>query len=206
MPRILDLGCGVGDSWRKLGQEADDWQLVGVDIAPDRLRLASEKNGARGWSYVCARGENLPLATACFAGVMSWLSLPYMHIPKALAEIHRVLAPGGWFVATLHTPSFTWSEFRHAFPRLKPCLFRVFVLLNGMILHFAGNVISVGGKAESCQTESGMRTAMRRAGFTSITFHRSNEKLLVRAIRDDRAISQAPALQGVNSAGGYSAA
>ena len=204
MPRILDLGCGVGDSWRKSGHEADDWQLVGVDIAPDRLRFAREKYGARGWSYVCARGENLPLATGRFEGALCWLSLPYMHIPKALAEIHRVLAPGAWFIAALHTPSFTWSEFRNAFPRLKPCLFRVFVLLNGIILHFAGSVISVGGKAESCQTESGMRTAMRRAGFTSITFHRSNGKLLVRATRDDGAVSQVPALQGVNSAGEYS--
>jgi hypothetical protein len=61
-----------------------------------------------------------------------------MHIPQTLAELHRVLVPGGWLRATLHPPGFTWSEFRKSFPRPKQSLFRVFVLLNGAVLHFSG--------------------------------------------------------------------
>lgn len=38
-----------------------------------------------------------------------WLS-PYMHIPRMLAELHRVLVPGGWLRATLHAPRFTWGN------------------------------------------------------------------------------------------------
>ena len=90
MVRILDLGCGVGDSWRKAGQSAEDWELVGVDIAPDRLEVAREKYGTRGWRYVCGRGENIPLSTGSMDGALCWVSLPYMNIPQVLAEIHRV--------------------------------------------------------------------------------------------------------------------
>ena len=44
--------------------------------------------------------------------------------------------------------------------------------MNGMIFDFPGNVISLGSKAESCQTEGGMRIALRRAGFTAVSFRR----------------------------------
>lgn len=194
MARILDLGCGFGDSWRKLGQAVDDWELIGVDIASDRLKVAEAKYGARGWRYIYGKGETIPLPTGCMDGVLCCVSLPYMHIPKALAEIHRVLVPGGWLIATLHSPAFTWSELRRSFPRLKPTLFRVFVLLNGMVLHVSGKVISIGDKSESCQTESGMQSALGRAGFTSIAFRHSNGEFFVEAKRDAALeISQASA-------------
>ena len=184
MARILDLGCGVGDSWRKSGRPADDWEIIGIDIASDRLRVAQEKYGERGWRYACAQGEKLPLPTGSMDGALCWVSLPYMNIPRALAEIHRVLVPGGWFAATLHPPAFTWSELKRSFPRPKASLFRSFVLVNGLVLHFSGDVLSIGGKPESCQTESGMRIALKRAGFDSITFQRANGELFVEAHRN----------------------
>jgi len=185
MARILDLGCGVGDSWRKLGRPAEDWKLTGIDIAPDRLKAAQEKYGERGWRFVCARGEKIPLPAGSMDGALCWVALPYMNIPRALAEIHRVLVPGGWFAATLHPPAFTWSELKRSFPRPKPSLFRSFVMLNGLLLHFSGGVLSIGGKAESCQTEPGMRIALQRAGFISIAFQRSNGEFFVEARRND---------------------
>lgn len=184
MTRILDLGCGVGDSWRKLGRKVEGCQLTGIDIAPDRLKLALQKYGERGWRYVCAQGERIPLSSASMDGALCCVALPYMHIPRALAEIHRVLVPGGWFVATLHPPAFTWSELKRSFPRPKATVFRSFVLLNGIVLHLSGDVVSIGGKAESCQTESGMRQALQRAGFNSISFQRANGELTVEARRD----------------------
>lgn len=167
-----------------MGRPTDDWQVIGLDIAPDRLRVAQEKYVERGWRYVCAQGEKIPLATGSMDGAFCRVALPYMNIPRALAEIHRVLVPGGWFVATLHLPAFTWSELRRSFPRPKASLFRVFVLVNGMVLHFSGDVMSIGGKAESCQTESGMRIALQRAGFGSIQFQRANGQFFVESRRD----------------------
>lgn len=183
MERVLDLGCGTGDSWRKLGASAEEWQVVGMDVAPARLQEARKKYGERGWQYVCGRGEKIPLANASVDGALCWLSLPYMNIPEALRELHRVLVPGGWMRATLHPPGFAWKELRQSFPKPKQSLFRVFVLLNGLALHCWGGVMPVARMQESCQTERGMRIALRRAGFVQTRFEYESGRFHVIARR-----------------------
>jgi len=185
MQRILDLGCGTGDSWRYFGSQTEDWQIVGIDLGQDRLRAASLKYGERGWRYVQARGECIPLQNGSVDGVISQVALPYMHIPRTLAELHRVLVPGGWLRATLHPPLFTWSEFQRSFPAPKASLFRSFVFLNGMIFHFSGRVLSLGNVAESCQTDRGIRIALRRAGFAGVSIRHDGIKFLVEARREE---------------------
>ena len=183
MERILDLGCGAGDSWRGLRVPVDHWQVIGVDIQQDRVQIARHKYSDRGWRYLCARGENIPLADASVDGTFCEVALPYMNIPRVLAELHRVMVPGGWLKATLHAPSFTWDELKMCFPRPRQTLFRVFVLLNGMVLHCCGGVISVGRMAESCQTDAGMRTALRRAGFTAVSLRHEGPRFYMEARR-----------------------
>jgi hypothetical protein len=108
--------------------------------------------------------------------------LPYMVIPETLREIHRVLVPGGWFQASLHPPGFTCRELLHnAWPKPKAVIFRLFVLSNGMVFHFSGRVLEIAQRAESCQTERGMRLALGEAGFSEIAFRRPGKKLLVEA-------------------------
>jgi ubiquinone/menaquinone biosynthesis C-methylase UbiE len=184
MERILDLGCGTGNSWRVLGMQTENWQIVGIDLRYDRLQAARDKYMGRGWSYLRGCGESIPLATGSVQGVICEVALPYMHIPQTLREIHRVLVPGGWFKATLHAPSFTWSELKRSFPKPKPSLFRVFVLLNGMVLHCFGNVLSLGKVAESCQTDAGMCIALRRAGFIKVRLRHEGQRFYVDALRN----------------------
>jgi len=183
MEKILDLGCGTGDSWRGLGVRLENRCVVGIDIQPDRVRAANLKYHSRGWRYLCGRGEQIPLLDGSVHGAFCEVALPYMHIPRTLAELHRVLVPGGWLRATLHSPSFTCRELVRALPKPKQSLFRIFVLLNGMVLHFTGNVVSIGKVAESCQTESGMRIALRRAGFEEANFRREGPRFFVDARR-----------------------
>lgn len=170
MTRVLDLGCGTGDSWRRLGVSVENCQVIGIDVVPQRLQDARNKYSSDREVYVCGRGEDIPLANASMDGAVCGLSLPYMDIPGALAELHRVLVPGGWLRATVHPPRFTWHEFCQSFPKPKQSLFRLFVLLNGMMLHCSGVVMSVGNVHESCQTRRGMRIALRRAGFVETRF------------------------------------
>jgi ubiquinone/menaquinone biosynthesis C-methylase UbiE len=184
MQRILDLGCGTGDSWRFFGSQTEDWQIVGIDLGQDRLHAASRKYKTRGWRYLCAAGENIPLRDGSVHGVIAQVALPYMHIPRTLAELHRVLVPGGWLKATLHPPRFTWSEFRRSFPSPKASLFRSFVFLNGIMFHLSGHVLSLGQIAESCQTDRGVRIALRRAGFAEVSLRHDRIKFLVEARRE----------------------
>jgi ubiquinone/menaquinone biosynthesis C-methylase UbiE len=184
MERILDLGCGTGDSWRGLELKVDDRCIVGVDILFNRVQAANITYRDQGWHYLCAYGEGLPFRDESFDGAFCQVALPYMHIPRALRELHRVLKPGAWLRVSLHHPQFTLRELRRAFPSPKPSLFRIFVLLNGIALHFTGRVIGLGRWAESCQTESGMRIAFRRAGFVRLNFRRDGPRFLLDARRD----------------------
>jgi ubiquinone/menaquinone biosynthesis C-methylase UbiE len=190
--RILDLGCGTGDSWRGISDKVENCRITGIDLQLDRVRTANLKYGNRGWNYLCARGEAIPLADASVDGAICEIALPYMHIPRALAELRRVLVPRGWFKATLHPPRFTWNELLQSFPHPKQTLFRIFVLLNGMVLHFSGRVISIGKIAESCQTNAGIRIALRRAGFEVVSLRHESGRFYVQARRAGAVVVEEP--------------
>jgi len=96
-----------------------------------------------------------------FYRVISAVALPYMNVPKTLAEIHRVLVPGGSVSLSLHLPGFTVAEFFHnALPKPVPTLFRLYVTANGLLFHCTGRTARfLNGRTESFQTERGMRVA-----------------------------------------------
>jgi ubiquinone/menaquinone biosynthesis C-methylase UbiE len=95
-----------------------------------------------------------------------------MNIQKALAELHRILVPDGVLSLSVHLPSFTIAELlHHAIPKPVPTLFRLYVMLNGLVFHCTGRTIGfVNGRTESFQTERGMKLALNRAGFVHLSF------------------------------------
>jgi ubiquinone/menaquinone biosynthesis C-methylase UbiE len=101
-----------------------------------------------------------------------------MIIPKALAEIYRVLAPGGTMLASLHPVSFTLSELRNVVTKPRAAFYRVWVLANGVIFHVAGHNFG-----ESFQTERGIRIALRRANFAGVSFRHDSKRWFVEATK-----------------------
>lgn len=170
--RILDLGCGSGLDLAAWGVTALD-EVTGLDIDDSRLAIARVRFPHR--IYLHGAGENLPFEDRSFDRVISAVALPYMNIHKVLAEIHRVLVPGGALSLSLHLPSFTIGELRHhALPRPIPTIFRLYVIANGLFFHCSGRTIAfVNGRTESFQTERGMRVALNRAGFVNPSFKRA---------------------------------
>jgi len=167
--RVLDLGCGAGRDLAEWGVTASDG-VTGVDIDP--IRLASAKRHFPNRTYLQCPGECLPFEDESFERVISAVALPYMNIQKALAEIHRILIPGGQVSASLHLPSFTMAElFHNAFPKPVPTIFRLYVMANGLLFHCTGKTVGFfRGRTESFQTERGMKTALKRAGFVNLSF------------------------------------
>ena len=98
---VLDLGCATGMTchWaaRATGKSG---KIVGVDVAPDMIRLAREQAAALDPrpEFLLASAEKLPFANHSFDVVLASLllsQLPDAQKIEALREARRVLKPGG---------------------------------------------------------------------------------------------------------------
>ena len=93
--RALDLASGTGDIAFALA--ARGARVVGLDITHRMMELARQKPGAAGVvGFVTGDMTALPCADAAFDLVTTGYGLRNVpRIEPALAEIHRVLRPGG---------------------------------------------------------------------------------------------------------------
>jgi SAM-dependent methyltransferase len=129
-------------------------------------------------SYLLGAGECLPFADESFGRVISAVALPYMNIQKTLAEIHRILVPGGRLSLILHLPSFTIAELLHdAIPKPVPTLFRLYVLANGLFHCTGWTVGFLTGRTESFSPGARKRVALNRAGFVNHSFSRATGRV-----------------------------
>src|SRR5437660_7233590 len=158
--RVLDVGCGVGKMPTQAPMNAEE-RVVGIDIRHASLRVAKQQYPQR--DFLCCRAERLPFAAGSFERVVSGVAMPYTDIPQVLAEIKRVLRPGGGLFMSLHSAKFTLSELRRAVPRPIPTMYRLYVLANGLIFHVSGRVAPfLNGRVESFHTRHGLRLGLRR--------------------------------------------
>ncbi len=103
-PRVVvDLGCGTAQLTTDLEVRFPDATVIGADFSVAMLAAAQRRLGAATPPLVCANVYALPLRDASVDLLVSTFSYHwYLEPARALAEIHRVLAPGGRFVlATL---------------------------------------------------------------------------------------------------------
>jgi SAM-dependent methyltransferase len=103
--RVLDVGCGAGH-WglRLLPLCAPTATMHGVDREAGFLDAARARAAARDLGERCtfseAHGERLPFDDGSFDVVTCQTVLMHVDDPEALlAEMHRVLAPGGVLIA-----------------------------------------------------------------------------------------------------------
>jgi ubiquinone/menaquinone biosynthesis C-methylase UbiE len=97
---VLDVGCGTGEVTLLAKTRAKDGKVYGIDPAPEMISVARSKAARKKLDIDFRLGviESLPFSDSSIDVVTS--SLMMHHLPddlkvRGLAEIYRVLKPGG---------------------------------------------------------------------------------------------------------------
>jgi ubiquinone/menaquinone biosynthesis C-methylase UbiE len=131
--QILDLGCGDGCLLQRLAKRcAPGSQLWGIDLSDAELHRAQPRLQAVGATLIAARAQQLPLKSATLDIVSCHMALMLLApLAPAITEIHRVLKPGGQFVALTakFQPNMILSVFNQVFISLQPAIPPAFATL-----------------------------------------------------------------------------
>lgn len=108
--RTLEVGCGEGRVARDLAAHA--YAVTGLEASPTLVEAARAED--RACEYVLGLAEELPFGNTSFELVVAYNSLMDVDdMPRAVAEIGRVLAPGGVLCACITHPiadSGRWAD------------------------------------------------------------------------------------------------
>lgn len=98
---IFELGCGTGTTAMVLAPHVT--RIVATDISNEMISIAREKGAAaacRNVDFTVVAGHSLPSADGAFDAV---LALNVLHLVPdrrhVLAEVRRILRPGGLFIS-----------------------------------------------------------------------------------------------------------
>jgi ubiquinone/menaquinone biosynthesis C-methylase UbiE len=159
--RILDLGCGPARLWvENLDRIPAGWDITLTDFSSGMVEQAQENLGdcGRPFAFELVDAQSIPYDDASFDAVIANHML--YHVPdrtKALAEMQRVLQPGGRFYTSTVGETHT-RELFEIVSRFDP---------EGKFLH----------EVPSFTLENG---AMQLAPwFSEITLHRYEDDLVI---------------------------
>lgn len=143
---VLDVGCGTGTLALAMASRPDSGRVIGIDASGEMIDVARKKAGKANGDvdFQVALIEQIPFPDATFDLVTS--SLMLHHLPAdlkraGLAEVRRVLKPGGRFVVMdfardSHSP--------------------------------LGHLLSVLGRGSGPTTADGLTNLLTAAGFAAI--------------------------------------
>jgi arsenite methyltransferase len=97
---ILELGCGKGFNLAHLARLNPNARLVGVDLTPSHISIASRKySGLRNLRFMLGDFQELPFSEAEFDLLFEVEALCHAQdAALAFREAYRILRPGGRFV------------------------------------------------------------------------------------------------------------
>jgi SAM-dependent methyltransferase len=111
---LLDVGCGEGQISRLAASLGGVERIVGVDPTWAQIRMAQTRAG--GPAYARGEASGLPFADDAFDAVVACLVFEHIvAVDEAIAEVARVLRPGGRFAfflnhPLLQTPNSGWID------------------------------------------------------------------------------------------------
>jgi SAM-dependent methyltransferase len=98
---VADLGCGPGHVARYLHDQGVT--MIGIDLSPQMIEEARRLNPELEFKVGDMRKLSLP--DASFVGVIAFYSIVHLapdELPAIMAELRRVLMPGGLILVAFH--------------------------------------------------------------------------------------------------------
>ena len=96
---VLEVSCGHGGGASYLTRTLRPAGYTGLDLNPVGIRFCQRRHQVAGLTFVQGDAENLPFADNSFDAVVNVeASHCYPDFPRFLAEVARVLRPGGHFL------------------------------------------------------------------------------------------------------------
>lgn len=97
--RVLEVSCGHGGGASYLVRTLGPASYTGLDLNPARIDFCRKRHNPARLDFVQGNAENLPFADQSFDAVINVeASHQYPRFPRFLAEVARVLRPGGHFL------------------------------------------------------------------------------------------------------------
>ncbi|EGB15636.1 Methyltransferase type 11 [Pseudodesulfovibrio mercurii] len=167
MDRVLDACCGFGQWTLRLA--GLNRRVDGCDIAQvraDIVNALARDLGADNVEAVRSRLETLPYEDDTFDGVFCYVSLPCTPWKESLAEIYRVLKPGGRVYFTANGLGYfiqQWMEEPHKTVHRSPRFFTALTLQNTLEYEKSGKSPDMG---QIVIERDEMRAHLEALGFT----------------------------------------
>ena len=160
-PKCLDLACGTGDFTFLLASRFPQGEVTGLDLTEDMLIRARQANVCANARFVQGDMGQLDIAAGTVDVVTGGYALRNApDLSQAIAEIHRVLKPGG--VAAFldfSKPAVRWKQM------LEYRVLKIWTGLWGWLLHRNPEVYSYIAESLTLYPD---RDALRRMFATSI--------------------------------------
>ena len=96
---VLEVSCGHGGGASYVTRTQSPAQYTGLDLNPTGIAFCKKRHRVAGLDFIQGDAENLPFADATFDVLINVeASHCYPDFPRFLAEVTRVLRPGGNFL------------------------------------------------------------------------------------------------------------
>jgi SAM-dependent methyltransferase len=96
---VLEVSCGHGGGASYLARTLQPKNYTALDLNPAGIKFCKQRHKVDGLNFVQGDAENLPFQENTFDAVINVeASHCYPNFPKFLAEVARVLRPGGNFL------------------------------------------------------------------------------------------------------------
>jgi ubiquinone/menaquinone biosynthesis C-methylase UbiE len=104
--KVLDVGCGTGNLTFTAHELANVGAVTGIDLTPGFVEFATSRNTDPRINFQQGDARALPFEDNSFDRAFSMLVLQFIpDAPKAVAEMKRVVRPGGSVTAAV------WDDF-----------------------------------------------------------------------------------------------